>query len=59
MDATQENLLKKYVCNTHYSESGNIQSFKTHITTPYAELGRPPRDQMIDGSEAQNYAQSL
>jgi hypothetical protein len=58
--ATQEGLIEKYMYNIHYSESGNIQSFETHITLSYAELGGPPRDQTIEGPpEARNYAHSL
>jgi hypothetical protein len=40
---TEEDLIAKYVYNIQYSELGYIKLFKTHITSSYAQLGRPPR----------------
>ncbi len=40
-------------------ELGYIKSFETHITSSYTELGRPPREQTIEGQEARNYTHSL
>ncbi len=40
-------------------ESGYIKLFETHITSSYAELGRPPREQTIEGQEPRNYTHSL
>ena len=56
---TEEDLIAKYVYNIQYSESGYIKFFETHITSSYAESGRPPREQTIEGQEARNYMHSL
>jgi hypothetical protein len=40
-------------------ESGYIELFKAHITSSYVELGRPPREQTIEGQEARNHMHSL
>ncbi len=56
---TEESLIAKYVYNIQFSESGYIKPFKIHITSSYAELGRPPREQTIEGQEAMNYMHSL
>ncbi len=61
-DITQdakEDLIAKYVYNIQYLELGYIKSFETHIISSYAELGRPPREQTIEGQEARDYTHSL
>ena len=58
-DSMQAYLLEKNVYNIHYTESGNIKSFKVKTTSSYPELGRAPRDQTIKGPEACNYSPSL
>jgi hypothetical protein len=38
---------------------GYIKLFEKYITSSYAELGRSPREQTIEGQEARNYTNSL
>jgi hypothetical protein len=56
---TEEDLIAKYVYNIQYLESGFIKLFETHITSSYMELGRPPREQTIEGQEARNSTHSF
>jgi hypothetical protein len=56
---TPDETLEKYMYNKTLTENANsIQSFDVYITSSYFELGRPVRQQTIEGNEAQNYAQS-
>ena len=57
---TPDETLEKYVYNkTLTRDASSIQSFDIFITSSYSELGRPGRQQTIEGNEARNYAQSL
>jgi hypothetical protein len=54
-----EELLGKYSYNSQHSDTGYIKLFEIYITSSYVELGRPPREQTIEGQEARNYTYSL
>jgi hypothetical protein len=54
-----EELLGKYSYNSQHLDTGYIKLFEIYITSSYAELGTPPREQTIEGQEARNYTYSL